>query len=157
MLGVQRGMTVVDVGAGTGFFARAAARLTGREGRVFAADMSEEMVREMRAFENPDNLTPLHSTEYSVPLPDATADLVLAAFVLHETPERRRFFGELLRLAKGGGRVVFLEWRKQTEEEGPPREERLSEEELDHDLAECRVLSRGVLNSSHYYRIVQKS
>jgi ubiquinone/menaquinone biosynthesis C-methylase UbiE len=157
MLGVKSGMTVIDVGAGTGFFARSAARLTGPEGRVFAADISEEMVREMRAFENPGHLIPLHSAEYSVPLPDATADFVLAAFVLHETPDRRRFLGELLRLAKVGGRVVLLEWRKQTEEEGPPREERLSEDELDHDLAECQVQSRGVLNSSHYYRIVQKS
>ncbi len=41
---VHRGMTVLDVGCGMGFFSIGMARLVGEEGRVIAVDLQEKMI-----------------------------------------------------------------------------------------------------------------
>lgn len=155
--GVAEGMTVVDVGAGTGFFARAAAGLVGPSGRVYAADISEQMLGHFRTFGVPGNVTLLQSDPLHIPLHDGVADMVLAAFVVHEAPDRSAFIRELMRLAKPGGTVLVLEWIRQEEEHGPPMEERLAESDLDADLARYRVLQAGRLNQSHYVRFLERS
>jgi len=154
--GLAEGMTLVDVGAGTGFFARAAAGVVGPSGRVYAVDSSEEMLGLMRQLGLPPQVIPLWSQEYAIPLPDGTADMALAAFVLHETADRKRFVEELLRIVRRGGRVVVLEWKRQSEEHGPPEEERLAEGELDDTLRLFSPASGGSLNPSHYYRILER-
>jgi ubiquinone/menaquinone biosynthesis C-methylase UbiE len=148
-------MTIIDVGAGTGFFARAAARIVGPTGEVVAADISEKMLDLLREKGLPKNVRPVHSQEYSIPLPDRIGDIVLAAFVVHEATDRTRFLDELKRLLKPGGRLLIIEWKKQAEEHGPPQDERLDENDLDASLAVFRIVGRGSLNTSHYYRVVE--
>ena len=154
-LGVARGMTVVDVGAGTGFFTRAASGLVGPEGRVHAVDVSDTMLDHLRELGVPPNVSVSACEPLRVPLPAGTADVVLAAFVVHEAPDRRAFLDELARLLKPGGRVLVLEWKRQDEEHGPPMAERLDEADLDRMLDGRRIVDGGDLNSSHYYRIFQ--
>jgi len=45
-IGVEKGMTVVDVGCGQGGFTAALARTVGARGKVIAVDVSEEYVEE---------------------------------------------------------------------------------------------------------------
>ncbi len=153
--GAGEGMTIIDVGAGTGFFTRAAAQIVGPAGEVVAADISEEMLGFLRETDLPENVRPVHSREYSVPLPDRTGDMVLAAFVVHEASDRARFLAELKRLLKPGGRLLIIEWKKQEEEHGPPQGERLDEKDLDASLEVFRIVGKGPLNASHYYRVVE--
>ncbi|MCK5572146.1 MAG: methyltransferase domain-containing protein [Bacteroidetes bacterium] len=153
--GARKGMTIVDVGAGTGFFARAAAKIVGHRGKVIAADISEEMLGFMQESGLPENVQPVRSQEYSIPVPDAEADMVLAAFVVHEADDRARFLRELMRLLKPGGRLLIIEWKKQDEEHGPPEGERLDEQDLDASLASFRAVDKGSLNESHYYRVLE--
>lgn len=155
--GLGSGMTFVDVGAGTGFFARAAADVVGMSGKVFAVDSSEEMLGIMHQLGLPPQVTALRSKEYAVPIPDGMADVALAAFVIHEIPDRKRFAAELLRIVRPGGRVVILEWKRQTEEHGPPEEERLAERELDDTLRLLSPVRGDSLNASHYYRIMERT
>jgi len=155
--GLSQGMTIADIGAGTGFFSRPAAELVGSTGTVYAVDMSREMVGTLTSLGLSPNMRTVVSQEYSVPLPDAVADIVFVSFVLHETDDRPRFLRELYRLVKPGGQLVIVEWKKQAEEHGPPMEERLSETELDVSLAEYPLLEGGQLNASHFYRRVRKA
>jgi len=150
-LGIRKGMVVADVGAGTGFFSRAAADLVGTEGKVFALDMSEEMLGHLRRNGVPANVDVLHSEEYRFPLPDDSVDAAFIAFVLHETPDRDRFLRELNRITRAAGRIVIVEWKKQNEEHGPAEEERLAAGDLERNLREYKILDRGDLNDSHYF------
>jgi ubiquinone/menaquinone biosynthesis C-methylase UbiE len=104
----------------------------------------------------PPNVALLHCSEYSIPLPDRSADFALLAFVLHENAEKDRFLNEIFRVLAPGGRMLILEWKRQVEEHGPPPGERLGETELDHLLSRFMLLEGGSLNSSHYYRLIQK-
>lgn len=154
--GVRTGMTVADLGAGTGFFARSAAELVGTTGRVYAVDMAPDMLAFMKSAGIPPQVHPVLSEEYRVPLPAGIADVVFIAFTVHETPDVPRFLAEAARLTAPGGRIVILEWKKQQEELGPEMEERLAEEELLLQIAPLYpVLDRGALNGSVYFVLVR--
>lgn len=158
MLGLRAGMTMVDIGAGTGFFARAAAAITGSGGTVYATDIEQGMLDIMLSHGGLPHLKPVLGTEYTVPLPDGIADLVLMAFVVHETPDIPRFMGEAARLLRPGGRIAVIEWIRQTEEHGPPETERLARETLLEAVAGGHtVRDEGTLNSSHYYIVLEPS
>jgi ubiquinone/menaquinone biosynthesis C-methylase UbiE len=155
-LGLRPGMRFLDVGAGTGFFSRAAAAAVGPTGHVFAAEMSLRMIDVLRDNGVRENMEVLHCGEYSIPLPDASIDLALLAFVLHENVDGRRLLEEVLRTLKPGGILAIIEWKKQEEENGPPSGERLAEEDvrtLIGGWASDPVIS---LNSSHYGVVIRK-
>lgn len=156
-IGLQAGMTFVDIGAGTGFFSRAAAEIVGPAGRVFAADIAPGMLEFMASQGVPPNMTTLLSSEYEVPVSDGIADMTFMGFVTHETPDLRRFVGEAARVTRPGGKIVAVDWKKQSEEHGPPEGERLAEEDFLSQLAgNYTILEHGALNASHYFAILQK-
>jgi len=153
--GLKEGMTFVDVGAGSGYFTRAAAEIVGGKGRVFAVEMSPEMIGILKQKGIGENVKILASKEYEIPIEDTLADLTLLAFVTHENADIRRFIGEAARVTKDNGRILILEWKKQTEELGPPMEERLGQADLRGFLRDYKILEEGSLNRSHYYVVVE--
>jgi len=153
--GLVPGMTFVDVGAGTGFFTRAAAEIVGPEGTAVAVDSSAEMLAILRSRNGTHRIRTVQSSDHEIPLETGSADLVMAAFVLHETEDRARFLAELRRLLKPDGRILILEWKKQQEEHGPERAERIGPEDLEEDLRDIEVLEQGDLNASHYALVVR--
>jgi SAM-dependent methyltransferase len=154
-LGLNKNMTMADIGAGTGFFSRAASSIVGPEGKVFALDMSEEMLAYLRAKGIPANMEALLSEEYRLPLEDHTIDFSFLSFVMHETPDRQRLLKEISRVTKPSGRIAIVEWKKQEEEHGPAAEERLAADDLEKNLLEYELLDRGDLNESHYFFLVR--
>jgi ubiquinone/menaquinone biosynthesis C-methylase UbiE len=157
-LGLTAGMTLIDIGAGTGFFARAASSIVGPTGKVYAADMSIEMLAHFRHQGTPSNVEVIHSGEYDIPLPDASADMSFIAFVAHETPDLPRFLREVVRLTKPSGTIAIVEWKRQSEEHGPPEKERLDQHVLvDRLSALSLVCQTADLNSSHYSVVARRS
>lgn len=130
--GVRAGETVVDLGAGTGFWTELLATLVGDQGTVYAVDVEPVMLADLRDLVQQrglSNVRVVQSTEMAVPLGDGIADLVLLALVLHEPPDPVEFLREVVRLLKPNGRVLVVDWQKWPTEQGPPVEHRLSEEE----------------------------
>lgn len=154
-LEVRPGATVADLGAGPGFFTVPLAQCVGPHGKVYAVDVSPEMVRRLQDRSLPPQVEVKLSGENRLPIPDASVDLALLAFVLHELEDPRAFLGEVSRILKPGGELVVLEWVPQEEELGPPLEDRLSAEECAEILASAgfRVASRWDANASNYYLV----
>ena len=148
-------MTFADVGAGTGFFAREASTIVGPKGRVLAVEMSAAMIDQMNAIGVPTNMQIIQSTEYSIPVDDSSADLTWISFVTHETSDVPLFVRDAARITKEGGKIVIVDWKKQDEERGPAKEERLSQEELKKRLMKFKILEEGSLNPSHYYFVIE--
>jgi ubiquinone/menaquinone biosynthesis C-methylase UbiE len=149
--GLSSGMTFADIGAGTGFFSRAASVIVGESGHVYAADMSEEMLNSFRAFGLPSNVSLIHSDEYDTRITPQAANLTLAAFVAHENADLKRFLHELGRITGNGGSVLIIDWKRQSEESGPPMEERLDIEDLKKAAGDYSITAFGDLNPSHYF------
>jgi ubiquinone/menaquinone biosynthesis C-methylase UbiE len=155
--GLRRGVTVADIGAGTGFFSRAAASIVGTSGRVLAVDMSAEMLASLRAQGIPPNMLPVLSAEYRIPLADHTADFVLLAFVMHENEDPLRFLREVGRIARPNATLLVIDWKKQQEEHGPAMDERMGQEEVVSLLKDFVILEQGSLNASHFFVVARTS
>ena len=154
--GLKRGMTFVDIGAGTGFFSRAAAEIVGKQGSVHALDMSVDMLEILKRIGVRDNIHVLLSEEYRLPVLNDAADITLLSTVLHENTDVRKLLAEAARVTKSSGKIAIIEWKKQDEETGPPKAERLGLDELLSQLSLHEVFEQGNLTKSHYYLVIRK-
>jgi ubiquinone/menaquinone biosynthesis C-methylase UbiE len=131
--GIAAGQVVVDLGAGPGFFTLPAARLVGGSGQVYAVDVQPsllEVCRRRATEAGVSGIETVHSEESHVPLPDAAADRVFIAFVLHEADEPVGLLREAARLLRSGGEVAVVDWHKREGTPGPPLEHRIGEDEV---------------------------
>ena len=131
--GIDAGQVVVDLGAGPGFFTLPAARLVGSAGRVYAVDVQPGMLDVCRRRAAEARITwieAVHSEASHIPLPDATADRVVVAFVLHHAEDPTALLREAVRLLRAGGEVAVVESPRIGGTPGPPMEHRIGEDEL---------------------------
>ena len=113
-LALKPGMTVADVGAGTGFHAFRMAPLVGPKGQVLAVDVQPEMVAliEARAKkEKVENVVAVKCTETDPKLPAGEVDLILLVDVYHELAFPHEVAAKMVAALKPGGRVAFVEFR----------------------------------------------
>jgi len=138
--GLHTGMTIIDIGCGPGFFTLPAAEIVGPEGKVYALDVQEEMLEELRKRNPPENVVILKSGETTIPLEDHMAHMILMAFVLHEVDDKISFLKEVKRVLVPDGKFLLLEWHKKIEDKGPPYEER-----IDQTVAEDLIKRAGFI------------
>jgi precorrin-6B methylase 2 len=113
-LALAPGMTVADVGAGTGYYTWQMARQVGEKGRVYAVDVQPEMIslldQQMKQ-RGIGNVTSLLGTVRDTKLPPAAIDLAIMVDVYHELEYPSEVMDSLVCALKTGGRVVFVEYR----------------------------------------------
>ena len=115
-LGPLTGLTVADVGAGSGYFTVRLASRVGPKGRVYANDLQPEMLKMLAARlarEKVQNVTLVQGITDDPKLPASTVDLVLMVDVYHELSEPQKMLRAIRAALKPGGRLVLLEYRKE--------------------------------------------
>ncbi len=150
--GLTPGDSFADVGCGPGFFTVPAAGIVGETGRVYAIDISEEMLFELDKRDPPPNVVLVKSAEAEIPLDDSVVDMALISYVLHEAESAVAFLGEVGRILADGGILLILDWKKRSEDKGPPAQERLTEEEVLGFLEEAGFVDAEAesFTESHY-------
>lgn len=106
------GDVVLDVAAGTGAVAHAAAAIVGPSGRVIASDISPLMLAESRLEPTDDRaaVEPLESPADHLALPDGTVDVAYCQQGLQFMPDRTAVVAEILRVLRPGGFVGVAVW-----------------------------------------------
>ena len=115
-LGLKPGMTVADIGAGTGYMSLRMAKRVGPGGKVYANDLQPEMLRMLRenaAQSKLANVETVLGTETDPKLPENRMDLVLLVDVYHEFSEPQQMIRKIRDSLKPDGRLVLLEYRKE--------------------------------------------
>jgi demethylmenaquinone methyltransferase/2-methoxy-6-polyprenyl-1,4-benzoquinol methylase len=104
--GLQPGMTVVDVGTGTGLLARAAVDIVGDPARVTGVDPSAGMLEHAKV---PAGVRLLEGSAEAIPAPDGSADFLTLGYALRHISDLDQAFAEFYRVLRPGGRVCLLE------------------------------------------------
>ena len=130
-LGVLPGMTVADLGAGTGYFSVRLARAVGAKGRVLALDVEPNLVDYMKARAAKESLPQLEAAVVPADdprLPPHGVDLVLVVDTWHHLDDRVHYLAKLVSGLKPGGRVAVVDFKKGELPVGPPDAHKLPPE-----------------------------
>jgi len=115
-LDIPKGSTVVDLGAGVGYFTWRLAKAVGETGKVIAVDIQPGMIdrlRETLKQRGVTNVEPVLGSEENPNLPENAVDLVLVVDVYHELQQPEKTMEYVRRALKPDGRLVVIEYRKE--------------------------------------------
>ena len=127
-LGLKKGQTVCEIGAGPGYFALRLAKAVGPRGTVFAVDVEPQILavlRERIVAAGAKNLVPVLGLATDPFLPEGSCDLILLVNAFHHIEDRRPFLRRLARSLKPGGHVVNVDFHKRELPMGPPPDHKL--------------------------------
>ena len=113
MLGrIEPGAVVLDLGCGAGTDLLIAAQMTGPTGRVIGVDMTASMLERARASADKmgvDNVELHESLIESLPLGDASVDVVISNGVIDLVPDKDAVLDEIDRTLRPGGRLQLAD------------------------------------------------
>ena len=119
--GIKPGMTVLDLGCGSGAFTTLLARVVGEEGKVYAVDIQSGMLRQLERklakAENLDitNVEVKQASAYELPFQDDSLDLVYMVASLQEISDRGKALREARRVLKPDGILAVTEFVPDTD------------------------------------------
>jgi ubiquinone/menaquinone biosynthesis C-methylase UbiE len=112
VLGVKKGETVADVGAGTGYFSFRLAALVGVEGKVYAVEIEDELLEYIRNKMDKNkvtNIIPIKSSESDPKLPPASCNKILLANTYGYLSDPVTFMKTIRKALKPGGLVAIID------------------------------------------------
>jgi ubiquinone/menaquinone biosynthesis C-methylase UbiE len=112
-LEIQPGQTIADIGSGGGFFTFLFSQIVGEKGKVYAVDTNQEFLEfiDTQAIRlGLTNITTIHATEQTIPLPPNSVDLFFVRSVYHHLQNRIQYFIAAKKLLKPHGRIAIIEY-----------------------------------------------
>ncbi len=106
---LRSGETVLDLGSGGGIDVLLSARRVGSTGKAYGLDMTDEMLalaRENARRAGVSNVEFLKGDIESIPLPDASVDVIISNCVINLAADKSRVLREAFRVLRPGGRFA---------------------------------------------------
>lgn len=127
LLGLAEGMTVADIGAGTGYLLPRLSAAVGDAGKVIGVDIEPDMVDYMTRRAEKEGLSNVRATLArgdDPGLAPASVDRIVILDTWHHIPERARYAAKLARALRPGGAVYVVDFTMESPH-GPPARHRL--------------------------------
>lgn len=122
--GIQDGSTVADLGAGSGFYTMAAARMVGT-GRVYAIDVQQDLLTRLQNAARQAKITNISVLHGDMERPggtrlqDGSVDAAIISNVLFQVEQKENFVKEVSRILKSGGKALVIDWSDSFNSMGP--------------------------------------
>lgn len=133
-LGDLKNKTVVDIGAGTGYFEF---KINEPSAKIIAADVDERFVKYLNERITSENKTNIFSRKAEYERPPVSvneADVVFMVDVYHHIENRVDYFARLKKSLRSNGELVVVDLKKGDFEHGPPDEMKLAPEQIISEL-----------------------
>ena len=131
-LDLKPGQTVIDIGAGTGYFTRRFAKAVGPSGAVIGLDVEPGMVDYMKADAKKLGLQNYHARVVKADDPELSpnsADVIFFCDTLHHVDDPPAYLRKLAPALKPGGRIAVVDYKKNAPD-GPPKRMKISREQM---------------------------
>ncbi|HXW06629.1 MAG TPA: class I SAM-dependent methyltransferase [Vicinamibacterales bacterium] len=131
-LRIQQGEVIADIGAGSGYFAVRFAHQVGPKGRVYAVDVSPDMIRHLHARVRDGqlrNLVPILARPDDPLLPEPVDRFVIVD-VWHHIDDQSAYLALMKKLLRPAGQVVMIDFHKRDLPVGPPASMKIAREDL---------------------------
>lgn len=156
MIPLKKTDTLLDFGAGTGYFTIPAAKRV--KGNVYALDIDPsmlEIINEKALKEKLTNIVLVQGSREEFPLPDGSIDLIIASLVLHEIQPLAPLLHQMKNVLKKEGYLICLELQPKGSSEKAPR---ITLEGMERELKEAgfQVTEKFFPTESLYILVVQK-
>ena len=113
--GVKTGMTVADIGAGTGLFTRLFSEQVGASGKVYAVDISKVFIDNILSLsreQGQSNVEGVVNASTDVQLPPRSIDIAFICDTYHHFEKPLAMMQSIRRALKSGGQVIVVDFRK---------------------------------------------
>lgn len=132
------GEIVADIGCGSGYVSRKIAKKITPGGFVYGVDIQEEMLdllaKRMAMFRI-DNVKPIMGTTTDPKVPAGSCDTMIMVDVYHEFDRPFEMVRSMIAGLKKGGRLVFVEFRKEDRELAIKEVHKMSEAQVKKEMA----------------------
>ena len=155
-MAIAPGMTVADVGAGTGYFEPYLSRAVAPGGKVLAVDIEPSMVQWLRdraAREHWSNVRPSLGAVDDPKLPRRGVDRVLVVDTWHHIPDRVAYAAKIAAALAPNGTLTIVEFKLDSPE-GPPAAHRIAPEALEAELKSAGLVTSRVAVDLPYQYVV---
>ena len=123
LLGIKSGMSIADIGAGSGYYVERLSPIVGAHGRIIAEDVVPEYLQNLRKRVRAlglQNVTITTGEPHDPRLPTKSADIAILVHMYHEIAQPYGLLYNLVPALKPGARVGIVDAFKPTSEHGTP-------------------------------------
>ena len=132
-LGLKAGEVIADIGAGSGYFTFRLTHHVGDMGKVYAVDVSPDMIRhinhrirELKAT----NVVSILADPDDPLLPDASVDRFFFSDSWHHIDNQTQYLSLMKQMLKPGGEIIMIDFHKKELPVGPPMQMKIAREDL---------------------------
>jgi ubiquinone/menaquinone biosynthesis C-methylase UbiE len=156
-IGLGPGMAFADIGAGEGYFAIPAARKVGPSGKVYALDINADSIAQLLKTADAEglgNVVARSGPGETTVLCESCADIVFFGIDLHDFADAQVVLQNARKTIKPDGKLVNLDWKKESMELGPPVEIRFNEATAVYLITEAGFVVESVTDHGPYHYMV---
>jgi ubiquinone/menaquinone biosynthesis C-methylase UbiE len=157
---IQKDHTLLDIGAGSGFFTIPMAERT--SGKVYALDPDKRIlsiIEEKAKEKGLNNVELIQDYLDDLSLQNDSIDFAMASLILHEVSSLTKALTKVYEVLKTGGHLLCLEYEKDDKViDGPPMAIRIGSDELERTLASIgfKVVKKTKINDAIYTILAAK-
>ncbi len=132
-LNIKPGEVIADIGSGTGYFTFRLAHHVGDKGKVYAVDVSPDMIRHInrrsRDTKSTNIVTILADNDDPL-LPEQSVNRIFICDVWHHVENQTKYLAAMKKMLKPGGEIVMIDFHKKELPFGPPLQMKIAREDL---------------------------
>lgn len=160
-LRLEEGMSVADLGAGSGFYVKALSKKVGTSGRVYAVEVQKDMVKRLESEMKAAHLSNVVCVWGDIEkvggtkIADESVHAVILSNVLFQVEDKLGLIDEAKRIVKKGGKVLLVDWMDSYGGMGPAVHHVVTKERAEELFTKRGFITSEVISVlDHHYGII---